>query len=139
MTSSPLTLQLAQALGLYLIVMGLGAFASPQRWKSIIDEMERSPALVMIAGVLAFAIGAALALSHTILTDPAAIAVTVIGWAALIKGALLIAVPRPLLRIGRASLRLIRFWSIAMILIGLALGIAGLTGTTGSASSPILV
>ena len=131
MTTSVLTLELAQALGLYLIVIGLGGLFAPQRWRMLIEELERSPALVMMSAVIAFAIGAALVLSHSILTDPLAIIVTVIGWGALIKGALLIAVPGPLMRLGRAATSATRIWSIAALVLGVLLGLAGLTGTAG--------
>lgn len=131
MTTSVLTLELAQALGLYLIVIGLAGLFAPQRWRALLEELERSPALVMIAGVVAFAIGAALVLVHSILTDPLAIIVTVIGWGALIKGALLIAVPGPLMRLGRAATSVTRIWSIAALVLGILLGLAGLTGTAG--------
>lgn len=138
-TSSVLTLQLAQALGLYMILMGLSGLVAPQRWRAMIEDMERSTALVMMMGVMVFAIGVALALSHSILTDPLAIIVTLIGWTALIEGALLIAVPGPLLRIGRTALAITRFWAIFSILLGLALGIAGLTGRAEPALTQILV
>ncbi|MBU0557341.1 MAG: DUF2065 domain-containing protein [Alphaproteobacteria bacterium] len=131
MTSSVLTLQLAQALGLYMIVAGLSGLVAPQRWRAMIEEMERSPGLIMLAGMIAFAIGVALVLVHTILTDPLAVIVTLIGWSALIKGALLIAVPGPLMRMGRGILGLTRIWSIVVIVLGLALGLAGLTGRAG--------
>ena len=127
-TVSTLTLWLAQAIGLYLILIGLAGLANPRRWQAVIEEVRASPALQLIGGVLAFTLGATIAILHSLLTDPLAIAVTLIGWAAMLKGALLIAVPGPLMRVAASSLGFVRLWSIALIILGLLIGIGGLLG-----------
>ncbi|HWJ69978.1 MAG TPA: DUF2065 family protein [Sphingobium sp.] len=132
-TVSTLTLTLAQAMGLYLILIGLSGLAGPHRWKAVMDELAASAALQILMGVTVFAIGVALAMAHSHLTDPLAIIVTVIGWIALIEGALLIAVPGPLLRIGHWSLGFTRIWAIVSLILGILLGLAGLTGTASTA------
>lgn len=125
---SILTLRLAEAIGLYMIVVGVGGFVSPQRWRAVMDDLARSPGLVMALGFAAFAVGAALVLIHSIWTDPLAVVVSLIGYAALVEGALLIAVPGPLVRVGLWSLRLTRAWAILSIVLGVLLFLAGLTG-----------
>lgn len=130
-TLTILTLRLAEALGLYMILVGLSGLAAPQRWRALMDELSASPALQMLMGVTVFAIGVTLAMVHSILSDPLAIIVTIIGWIALIEGALLIAVPGPLLRLGRWSLDYTRIWAIVSLILGFLLALAGLTGTAG--------
>jgi len=130
-TLSMLTLQLAEALGLYLILIGLSGLAAPQRWRAAMDDLAASPGLQMTMGVGVFAIGVAIAIAHSRLSDPLAIIVTVIGWLALLEGALLIVTPRPLLRIGRWSLGFTRIWAIAALVLGVLLALAGLTGKVG--------
>jgi hypothetical protein len=92
------------------------------------DDLERSPGIVMALAFPLFAVGAALVLVHDIWTDPLAIVVTLIGYVALVKGALLLAVPGPLIRIGHWSLSFTRAWAIVSILLGILLFLAGLTG-----------
>lgn len=130
-TTSPLTLYLAQATGLYLILVGLSALVRPARWHRIMDEFAASAALPLVTGVFVFALGVIWIHVHCILTDPLAILVTAIGWIALVEGALLIVVPHLLLRIGRWSMGFTRVWAIVSIVLGLFLGLAGLTGTAG--------
>ncbi|KFG90250.1 hypothetical protein BV98_001915 [Sphingobium herbicidovorans NBRC 16415] len=127
-TISVLTLRLAEAIGLYMIVVGVGGLAAPQRWRAMMDDLERSPGIVMALAFPLFAVGAALVLVHDIWTDPLAIVVTLIGYVALAKGALLLAVPGPLIRIGHWSLSFTRAWAIVSILLGILLFLAGLTG-----------
>lgn len=132
-TLSVLTLYLAQAIGLYLILIGLSGLVAPQRWTRVMEDFSASAALTLVTGIFVFILGITLIHIHTILTDPLAIIVTLVGWIALIEGALLIVVPHLLLRIGHWSLKFTRIWAIVSILLGLFLGIAGLTGTAGYA------
>lgn len=127
-TISVLTLRLAEAFGLYMIVVGLGGLVAPQRWRAMMDDLQRSPGLVIALGFPVFAVGMTLVMIHSIWTDPLAILVSLIGYVALIEGALLLAVPGPLIRIGLWSLAFARIWAIVSILLGLALFLAGLTG-----------
>jgi uncharacterized membrane protein len=82
----------------------------------------------MALGFPVFTVGAALVLIHSIWTDLLAIIVSLIGYMALIEGALLLAVPGPLIRIGRWSVKFTRAWAIASIILGTLLFLAGLTG-----------
>ena len=127
-TISILTLRLAEAIGLYMIVVGIGGLVSPSRWRDMMDDLDRSPGLVMALGFPVFVVGAALVLIHSIWTDPLAVIVSLIGYAALFEGALLLATPVPLLRIGRWAVRFTRLWAGISILLGILLFLAGLTG-----------
>ncbi len=127
-TISVLTLRLAEIIGLYMIVIGLGGLASPQRWRAVMDDLNRSPGLVVTLGFAVFAVGATLVLVHSIWTDPLAIIVSLVGYVALIEGATLLAVPGPLIRIGHWSTGFIRTWALIALILGLLLFLAGLTG-----------
>jgi len=54
--------------------------------------------------------------------------VSLIGYVALIEGALLLAVPDPLIKIGRWSVQFTRAWAIVSIVLGILLFLAGLIG-----------
>ena len=94
----------------------------------MMDDLDRSPGLVMALGFPVFVVGAALVLIHSIWTDPLAVIVSLIGYVALFEGALLLATPAPLLRIGRLAVRFTRLWAGISILLGILLFLAGLTG-----------
>ena len=127
-TISILTLRLAEAIGLYMIIVGIGGLVSLSRWRAMMDDLDRSPGLVMALGFPVFVVGAALVLIHSIWTDPLAVIVSLIGYVALFEGALLLATPAPLLRIGRLAVRFTRLWAGISILLGILLFLAGLTG-----------
>ena len=127
-TISILTLRLSEAIGLYMIIVGIGGLVSPSRWRAMMDDLDRSPGLVMALGFPVFVVGAALVLIHSIWTDPLAVIVSLIGYVALFEGALLLATPAPLLRIGRLAVRFTRLWAGISILLGILLFLTGLTG-----------
>jgi uncharacterized protein YjeT (DUF2065 family) len=127
-TTLPLTLYLAQAIGLYLVLLGASVFIAPQRWERVIDEFVTSAALPLITGGFAFVLGVVLIRVHCVLTDPLAIAVTAAGWAALAKGAMLILFPQLSMRLGQWSVRYFRVWAVVVLILGILLGLAGLTG-----------
>ena len=128
-TLIPLTLYLAQAIGLYLILLGLSALVAPGRWRQVFDEFAASAALPLVTGIFAFVVGAMFIHIHSILRDPFAIIITAFGWVVLIKGALLIVVPHLLVRTGQWVLNYIRIWAALMLVFGILLALAGLTGT----------
>lgn len=127
-TISVLTLRLAEAIGLYLVLVGISGLASPQRWSGAMQELERSPGLVLVTGLVAFLVGVTIVTIHRTFADPLSVIVTVIGYAALVKGALLIAVPGPLMKLGLWSIRLTRVWGAFALILGILLFLAGLTG-----------
>lgn len=123
-----LTLRLAEAIGLTMILIGVSGLIGPHRWRGIMDDLDRSPGLVMALGFAVFVAGTAMVLVHHHMRDSLAMIVTVIGHVVLVEGALLIAVPAPLLKIGRWSLGFTRIWAIVSLIAGILLFLAGLTG-----------
>jgi hypothetical protein len=127
-TLAVLTLRLAEGLGIYLLAAGLGIVIAPARWEAIVADLQQSPALVYVAGVLAFAIGAAIFGIHHSLHDPLAIIVTICAFAIAIEGLVLIVRPETALALGRALAGSARLWSIAAAVAGLLLFLAGYLG-----------
>ena len=125
-TATPLTLHLLGAIGLYMVAIGAGAILAPERWQKLAAEMESSPGLTIVMGLLAFAIGVALLGVHHGLADPPQIVVTAIGAIAALEGLLILAVPRAMSAFGAPFLARPRAWAIATVALGLAFILAGL-------------
>jgi uncharacterized protein YjeT (DUF2065 family) len=123
-----LTLQLAQALGLYAMAAGIGILTAPDRFRAVIGEMEASPGLTYAFGVAAFAIGTAILIPHHLLADPLAALVTVLAACAAIEGLLLLAAPQILIAVARPFVAQPRLWGIVALVLGLVLFFLGFTG-----------
>ncbi len=132
-TATVLTLSLAKAMGVYFIAGGLSGLISRERWAAILDEFMARPALTFISGVFVFVLGAALVMLHNLWTDPLAIAVTLIGWAAAIEGLILVVYPDPLLKWAVNFVRpgAVRAFSVLTILLGAVFLALGFTGRAG--------
>jgi len=109
----------------------MGAVLRGEFWPEIVEEFERSPALVAVAGIVAFSVGALIVTFHNVWTSPAAILVTLAGWIACAEGLALLAAPRLWLRLARPMIAAPRAWGGAMIVVGAYLLGAGLVGQVG--------
>jgi hypothetical protein len=128
-TQSDLTAVFSVPIGLFMMATGLGAVISSARLLAVFDDLERSPMLSILAGGMALALGAAIIASHSYWDDPLGVIISLIGWAAAIKGLVLIAAPglltglaRPVLRNSSAA----HLGAVAILLAGVALTVAGL-------------
>ena len=88
---SPTTVFLGKLLGLYLIAISIGMLVSRRRTLESLDEMARSGPWMLFSGMVATAAGLAVVIAHNVWSGGAlAVAVTIAGWAALLKGLVLL-------------------------------------------------
>ena len=82
---------LALFIGLYMLAAGIGLLIDPKGYGGLIDELRASVAVAYIAAILAFVFGAIIVAFHNVWTNSTAILVSLIGWAGLMEGLLLLA------------------------------------------------
>lgn len=83
---------IALFLGLYILAAVYAELKRPGNWAAMIDEMSKSPSLRLLAGIIAFVLGAAIYLVTPWRPDDwLSVVVTVLGALAVAKGVLLIA------------------------------------------------
>jgi len=81
-------------LGLYLIAISIGMFVGRRRTLATLDEIARSGPWMLFSGMVATAAGLVVVLAHDVWSaGMLAIAVTLVGWMALLKGLALLMVP----------------------------------------------
>ncbi len=127
-TLTVVTLRLAEAIGLYWLVAGVGLLVVPQRMGAILGDIERSPGLAYAFGVAAFAIATAILIPHHLLYDPLSVIVTLLAALLAVEGLVLIAAPQLLIAFSRPFMAASRLWAIVAIVLGALLLLAGLTG-----------
>ena len=88
---------LAQIFGLYMTATGIGVLFSRSLFLRMIDELRSGVMVTYLAGIVAFIVGAVTVSLHNEWSRAPAIVISLIGWAALAEGILLLAVPRPFL------------------------------------------
>ena len=75
-------------LGPTLIVSAISVIANLGAWPALVEDAARSPALIMIAGYIAFAPGLAIVYFHNRWTFGWPVLATVMGWILLLGGVL---------------------------------------------------
>ncbi|MGD0721601.1 MAG: hypothetical protein ABR970_11225 [Roseiarcus sp.] len=129
---SAMTLYLGRFLGLYLIAISVGMILGRRRTLATLDAMVRSGPWMLFSGMVATAAGLAMVLAHNVWSGGAlAIAVTLAGWAALLKGlALLMVPPDTMASVYRAAnyQRYFLAWMAIVLALGLWMTLAGFAG-----------
>ncbi len=120
---------LAVFIGLYMVAAGIGLLTGRGSYATMIEELRDNTAFGFLTGAFAFALGAAMVAVHNLWTGPLAIVVSLVGWAALIEGVLILAIRRRFLDLvkvvpltGAAEVP----FGIAIIVLGVVLLYAGL-------------
>jgi hypothetical protein len=88
---SAITIFLGRLLGLYLVAISGGMLANRRRTLATLDEMARSGPWMLFSGMVATTGGLAVVLGHQVWSGGALpVVVTLVGWAALLKGVTLL-------------------------------------------------
>jgi len=94
-----LSTALLSLIGLYFVASGIGIARKPEITRQALQEMADSHTLTLLAGVVTFVIGATLVLVHNKWDSLPAGFVSFVGWSAMIKGLLLLAIPEALFKL----------------------------------------
>ena len=87
----PRTVFLARLIGLFLVGFGAAMALNKSSMLEIITAIVHEPALLLIFGVITLPVGLAMVIGHNIWSGgPAPVIVTLVGWAILLKGLVLL-------------------------------------------------
>ncbi len=125
---------LSKLIGLYCVLVSLSMFMHKEANVEMMRELMHTPPLVYVAGLMAVTAGLAIVLGHNVWSGGAApVIVTLIGWAALIKGALLLllspAAAADVFLGGYHYAQLFYFYAAVSLLLGIYLTYAGARST----------
>ena len=79
---------LARLLGPLLLVTAIGLFANPRVFRTMAHEVVGSVTFVYLFGLMDFAAGLAIVLTHNVWVASWRVLITLIGWLMLVRGAL---------------------------------------------------
>jgi hypothetical protein len=95
---------LARLIGPFFLIVALGLLINQAQFRILADEFMRSPALVFLTGLMILPVGLALVLTHNVWTADWRVLITILGWLAIIKGAIRLLAPQQTLDVGRTFL-----------------------------------
>ena len=115
---STTTIFLGRLLGLYLVAISLGMLANRRRILDALDDMARSGPWMLFSGMVATGVGLAVVLGHQVWSGGALpIVVTLVGWAALLKGIVLMLVPAERVADAYKGIGFERFFQVWMVVV----------------------
>ena len=112
---------LAQLLGPYLVIVGIGIFLNPKNCQQVAHEYTQSAALIYLGGILALFFGLLIILFHNVWEANWTVIITLFGWLGLIKGACLIVIPEKMKKFAeryQGSTRPLKIQSAIIFAIG---------------------
>lgn len=95
-----LTIFLAHLIGPTMLAVGLGLFVSRNYYSKVYRHLENETLGVLMTGVAALVIGILMVTNHNVWDSFLTGIISLVGWSSLIKGLLLIVVPRTVDKIG---------------------------------------
>jgi len=122
------SLFIARLLGPLFILVGIALPLKTERFRVILQELVRSPALLYLAGFFGFLGGLALVLTNNVWTFDWRLIITLIGWLTIVRAVVTIFWPQQIVAVGSAILdHRAAFVAAAAVdlLIGLVLSYVG--------------
>jgi uncharacterized protein YjeT (DUF2065 family) len=113
--------QIFQLLGIIYLAVGIGILINPDFYKKLLKEFTENPSAIYLGGLVALAIGFLLVSFHNTWTTDWSVIITILGWAALIKGLFLLVLPKASIKISNAfkeMKKLLPVWSTIVIIVG---------------------
>jgi uncharacterized membrane protein HdeD (DUF308 family) len=119
------TLFVAKMMAPYLFVTGLGFFFSKRLYLKMLNESESAhPITVNLSGIVHFLIGMAVVLNHMLWGSALEVTVTLIGFAFLVKGVLLILLPEVALKSNETTVGRLPIIGIGFLIVSIYLAYA---------------
>ena len=84
---------IARLLGPVLLVAGIAMLVNRRGLDAIVQELLRSPLLLLLLGIIDFTVGLAIVLTHNVWVADWRVVITVLGWALIVRGAVRMLIP----------------------------------------------
>ncbi len=118
----------ARVFGIFYLVLAVSFMYNRQLYQKLFEDYSKSTSLVFFSGIFALIIGIAIVLLHNVWAANWTIIITIIGWAALIKGIWLIVFPNTVpgfMQAYKKNKYLLKLQSVAVLVFGIVLTFFG--------------
>jgi uncharacterized protein YjeT (DUF2065 family) len=120
--------QIFQLIAILYTLVGLGVLTNTSFYKKLYDDFAESTFAMYIGGITALIIGFLLVTFHNTWTKDASVIITLLGWAALIKGVVIFICPKAMTALAKAMTKkekMLKIMGIFIIIFGLFLAYLG--------------
>ena len=120
--------QIFQVFSLAYLAIGVGILVNPGFYKKLYEDFVENASIMYLGGASALVIGYLIVAFHNTWTNDLSVIITIIGWAALIKGIIILILPKVMIALTRAIAKnesFLKIQGVAVIIIGLGLAFLG--------------
>ena len=114
--------QIFQFFSLVYLSIGLGMIFNRETYKQMIGGFIENGCMLYLGGIMALVVGFLLVTFHNTWLSRASTIITVLGWLALIKGIVILVLPKAMISLTKAMVASNKFMTIEMVLV-IVLGI----------------
>jgi hypothetical protein len=88
-----------------LVVAGIAMLVNRKQLDAIVQEVLRSPLLLLLLGIIDLAVGLAIVLTHNLWVADWRVIITLLGWALMVRGAVRMLIPEQAKALGARFLK----------------------------------
>lgn len=118
---------IAQLFAITFLAVGLGLLFEVKYYHKVFDDIMKEPGVLYIGGIAALVVGFLIVTHHNIWQDWPML-ITILGWISLIKGFLLLAFPKYMIRWTKnwiANKHFLQIWGSIAIMLSIIFGYLG--------------
>jgi len=93
---------LARVFGIYLLIIGIAMMFTTRNFRTLVDDMVASPAVMQLSAILTFILGILLIVAHSLWVLDWRLLVTILAWIVFVKGLWRLFCPASVLRVVKA-------------------------------------
>ncbi|MDP2642353.1 MAG: hypothetical protein Q8P62_00735 [Candidatus Peregrinibacteria bacterium] len=116
---------IAKMFSVFYVVVGFGMLVNYSSFKKMVTEMMKSASLLYFGGIMALVAGFLIVNSHNLWVKDWTVIITVLGWAALLKGIFLIVFPKALAFLTKSLMKVLWLVVVVAFVLGGVLGYYG--------------
>ena len=112
-----MTTTLAQIIGPTLLAAAIGFLANPKFYKKIMADFKKHEGLTYFTGIFTMVVGLLIVTNHNLWDCPTSVIISILGWAAIVKGATFLIAPSLLFAMSHSMLKNENLMKVAMFVI----------------------
>ncbi|MCF7954735.1 MAG: hypothetical protein K9M75_02925 [Phycisphaerae bacterium] len=109
--------QIFQIFSVVYLAVGIGMLFSPEFYKKMISDFLDNTAILYMGGIMALVVGLLILMFHNTWTKDFSVIITIIGWLALIKGVIILILPKTMVSLAKTIVNRPNFMKIEAILV----------------------
>lgn len=108
--------QIFQIFSVVYVVVGIGMIVNPAFYRKMFSDFIENGGVLYMGGIMALVVGVLLVIFHNTWTKDWSVIITIIGWMALIKGVVILILPKAMISLARSILQSNAFMKIEAVI-----------------------